>query len=151
MRGIVPRQEGQSIAYMVSRCLRQRGLELLTFVAMVNHLEEKNAVNFACLSKEIPGEFSYKELPTKAHNIPSMRTDGFSSKSATLMIPLLMVPETRAPASTAPPNSHTVAMAMACIMVRDREETDVAKELATSLAPIFQASRKENIMPKAKM
>jgi hypothetical protein len=57
---------------------------------------------------------------------------------------------------------------MACFIVRDLEETDVAKELATSLAPrlvsyhsglevsaaslpIFQASRKAKMVVMAKM
>jgi hypothetical protein len=58
-------------------------------------------------------------------------------------------------------------MSMACFMVRDREETDVPNELATSLAPgesvfdgmesvfenipMFQASRQANMTVKAKM
>lgn len=42
-------------------------------------------------------------------------------------------------------------MVMAWIIVKDLEETEVAKELATSLAPIFQASRKANMHPRAKM
>jgi hypothetical protein len=39
---------------------------------------------------------------------------------------------------------------MACNMVKDRELTEVAKEFATSLAPMFQASRKAKTiaMPK---
>lgn len=54
------------------------------------------------------------------------------------------------PTSTAPRNSITVAIHMACQRVNDREDTDVAKELATSLAPMFHASRKARIRPKAK-
>jgi len=48
------------------------------------------------------------------------------------------------------PNSITEAMIMACFIVNDREETDVAKEFATSLAPIFHASRKAKIIANAK-
>jgi hypothetical protein len=71
------------------------------------------------------------------------------------------------PTPTAPANSITVAIIIACFIVSDLDETDVAKELATSLAPgegqmcsdtevlgyipIFQASRNANIMPMAKM
>ncbi len=55
------------------------------------------------------------------------------------------------PTSRAPRNSVNEAMTMACGRVKDRDETDVAKELATSLAPMFHASRKAKIMPKAKM
>jgi len=51
-----------------------------------------------------------------------------------------IVSETRAPTAIAPENSMTEAIIMACFMVKDLEETEVAKELATSLAPMFQAS-----------
>ena len=47
------------------------------------------------------------------------------------MIPFLMVPETRAPTSTAPKNSKIEAARMACFIVSDRDETAGAKELAT--------------------
>lgn len=40
---------------------------------------------------------------------------------------------------------------MACFMVKERDETEVANELATSLAPMFQASRKANSIAIAKM
>lgn len=40
---------------------------------------------------------------------------------------------------------------MACFKVRDLEDTEVANELATSFAPIFQASKNENIIAIAKM
>jgi hypothetical protein len=42
-------------------------------------------------------------------------------------------------------------MHMACFMVRDLEETEVAKEFATSFAPIFQASRNAKINEMAKI
>lgn len=44
----------------------------------------------------------------------------------------------------------TAPMAIAWIKVKDLDETDVANEFATSLAPMFQASRKAKIKPKAK-
>ena len=47
------------------------------------------------------------------------------------MIPFLIVPDTRAPTSTAPRNSKTAAAKIACFRVRDRDETAGAKELAT--------------------
>lgn len=47
------------------------------------------------------------------------------------MIPFLIVPETRAPTRTAPRNSSTAAARIACFMVREREETAGANELAT--------------------
>ena len=40
---------------------------------------------------------------------------------------------------------------MACQYFKDRDETEVAQELATSLAPIFQASRKAKMVPSAKI
>lgn len=51
------------------------------------------------------------------------------------MMRLRRVSATREPTDTEPPNSATAAMAIACFMVRERDETEVAKELATSLAP----------------
>ena len=50
-----------------------------------------------------------------------------------------MVSATRDPTDALPLNSHTAAMSMACFMVREQEETDVPKELATSLAPKMSA------------
>jgi hypothetical protein len=42
-------------------------------------------------------------------------------------------------------------MVMAWIKVKDLEETEVANALATSLAPMFQASRKAKNNPITKM
>jgi len=56
------------------------------------------------------------------------------------LILLLIVSETRAPTSSAPRNSMNVATTMACGSVREREDTEVAKEFATSFAPMFHAS-----------
>lgn len=55
------------------------------------------------------------------------------------------------PTRTAPRNSVQEAINMACNMVKDRDETDVANEFATSLAPMFHASRKARIRPMAKI
>jgi hypothetical protein len=79
-----------------------------------------------------------------------------------------MVSVTRAPTVIAPRNSIMLAMSMACLNVREREATEVAKELATSLAPecvseqkgamllnrliylpMFHASRNAKIVPMA--
>jgi hypothetical protein len=101
---------------------------------------------------------SHVEEPIKAHIIPNIRTSGWLRKLSTLTIdrnyqlllapksdhapryilPILlrMVSATRAPTVTAPANSMTLAIIIACINVRDREETEVAKEFATSLAPM---------------
>lgn len=42
-------------------------------------------------------------------------------------------------------------MHIACCIVRDLKETELAKEFVTSFAPIFQASRKQKIIPIAKI
>lgn len=51
------------------------------------------------------------------------------------MICVRMVWATLSPTAMLPLNSQIEAIAIACFKVRDLEETDVAKELATSLAP----------------
>ena len=94
---------------------------------------------------------SQVEDPIKAHIIPSMRIAGCFWKADTLRILFRIVSATRDPTRTAPANSITVAMSMACFIVKDREETEVAKELATSFAPMFHASKKAKSMPIAKM
>jgi len=90
---------------------------------------------------------SQVEDPTKAQTIPNIKTAGWASKASTLTILFLIVSATRPPTKRAPPNSITEAIIIACIRVSEREETEVAKELATSFAPIFQASyqRKESM------
>jgi hypothetical protein len=65
---------------------------------------------------------------------------GSFSKASGETIFVRTVSDTRAPTVTAPVNSITVATIMAWVRVSDREDTDVAKEFATSLAPIFHAS-----------
>lgn len=78
---------------------------------------------------------SHTDDPTMAQTIPSMSTDGSDSKSSVEMTLVRIVSVTWAPTAMAPANSMQEAMTMACFNVRDREATDVAKELATSLAP----------------
>jgi hypothetical protein len=51
------------------------------------------------------------------------------------MILVRIVSATRLPTETLPANSQTEAMAMACFMVNDLDETEVANEFATSFAP----------------
>jgi len=77
----------------------------------------------------------YKEDEITAQVIPSMRTAGSCSKYLVEMILVRMVSATRAPTAIEPVNSMAEAIIIACIIVREREETEVAKELATSLAP----------------
>jgi hypothetical protein len=57
---------------------------------------------------------------------------------------------TRAPRRTAPRNSAIAARMTACHNLSEREDTDVANELATSFAPILYASRKAKMKPIAK-
>ena len=110
---------------------------------MTNVVETGNPIFVATVSQV--------DEPIKAHIMPSMSIAGCCSKADTLRILLRMVSATRDPTRTAPANSITVAISIACFMVREREETDVAKELATSFAPMFQASRKAKSMLIAKM
>lgn len=83
-----------------------------------------------------------------------MRTVGSASNALVLRILLRIVSATRAlvmsetmklsefiqetcPTPTAPANSITVAIIIACFIVKDLEDTDVAKLFATSFAPEF--------------
>lgn len=47
-------------------------------------------------------------------------------------------------------NSKTAAHPIACLIVKLLLDTDVAKALATSFAPIMNASRVQKMTPKAK-
>jgi hypothetical protein len=78
----------------------------------------------------------YVADPTIAQVMASMRTEGSDSKSLVEMTLVRMVSVTRDPTSIAPANSMTEAMHMACLRVSEREATEVAKELATSFAPV---------------
>jgi hypothetical protein len=69
-----------------------------------------------------------------------MRTEGSFSNSFTAMILVRIVSATRAPTPIDPLTSQTVASIIATGKVMDREETDVAQELATSLAPMIRVS-----------
>lgn len=64
----------------------------------------------------------------------------------TSAMPLRMVLVTCEPSKTAPRNSKTPARITACLIVRAFAPTEVAKALATSLAPIPKAAKKA---PKA--
>ena len=94
---------------------------------------------------------SQVEDPIQAQIMPSMRIAGCCSKGDTLRILLQALSATRLLTRTAPAISIVIAMSIACLTVKDREETKVPNELATSFAPMFQASRKAKNMPMAKM
>ena len=70
-----------------------------------------------------------------AHIRLSRRTCGWSSKWRGSTILLRTVSATRSPTATLPANSQTDAIIMACFKVSDLDDTEVANELATSLAP----------------
>lgn len=88
--------------------------------------------------------------------MPNIKTDGSASKALVERILPRIVSATRAlkmcqfqhysyigiveqkyPTPTAPPNSIAVAIIIACFIVNDLEETEVAKEFATSFAPVL--------------
>ena len=77
----------------------------------------------------------------RAHMKPDMSRSGRELKVEMLMIPSLTVLVVLAPSRMAPPNSVKMAMHTACHSLRDREPTDVAKELATSFAPAATRSK----------
>ena len=83
--------------------------------------------------------------PTSAQPMASIRVAGAGLKVSRSKIPLLIVPVTREPSATAPRNSVPEARTPACHILRVRAATDVAYELATSLAP-FEADDKTKAM-----
>jgi hypothetical protein len=75
------------------------------------------------------------EEPKMVHIMARSRTAGELWKWLGSIIFVRIVSATREPTATLPANSHTAAMHIACFIVKDLDETDVANELATSLAP----------------
>lgn len=84
---------------------------------------------------------------TRAQVKASISTPALPLKSEREIMPFLMVEATRAPTRTAPRNSHKAAAMQACRRVSDLDETEVAKELATSLAPMLKASKAQKMVP----
>ncbi|KAJ1639428.1 hypothetical protein T492DRAFT_936884 [Pavlovales sp. CCMP2436] len=78
-----------------------------------------------------------------------MRTAGMCVKHAGLEMPLRIVSETWLPRSTAPLNSKMAAITIALRMVSALEPIEVAKALATSLAPMPKAVKKAKRPPRA--
>src|SRR2546430_17540655 len=64
--------------------------------------------------------------------MPSISIAGCCSETKTLRILLRIVSAKREPTRTAPLKSVTVAFRIACFIVSEGEETEVAKELAIS-------------------
>jgi hypothetical protein len=83
--------------------------------------------------------------PTSAHPMASIRVAGTGLKVSRAKIPLLIVPVTRDPRATAPKNSVKQARIPACHIFNVLAATDVAYELATSLAP-FEADEATKAM-----
>ena len=76
-----------------------------------------------------------------AHMRLRSSTCGWPSYRSGLTMPLRTVSATRSPTDTLPASSQTEAIIMACLRVSDLEDTEVAKELATSLAPTRRCQR----------
>merc|ERR1712093_896033 len=93
---------------------------------------------------------SHEALTTRAQVKARSCTPALPSKMSELMMPFLIVSAVRAPTATAPANSMTAAASVACFIVSDLDATDVANELATSLAPMLNASRAAKMVPMAK-
>jgi hypothetical protein len=94
---------------------------------------------------------THNDEPMREHMNPSMRCCGIPSNKLTLTIPSLMVEVVEPPSSKAPPNSVKIAIAQAAGRVMALEPTDVAKEFATSFAPIPNASKNAKAIPSAKI
>ena len=75
------------------------------------------------------------EDPIMAHIMASISTAGSASYKCGSMILSRTVSATREPTLIDPASSMQAAISIACLSVRDREETEEANELATSLAP----------------
>merc|ERR1719453_2909096 len=90
------------------------------------------------------------QMPTEkmTQKQPYMRSGGLSRKASSSAMPLRMVFTTSPPRKVAPMNSMTTAMAHAWRMVSAFEPTDVAKALATSLAPMPKAAKKAERPPR---
>lgn len=84
--------------------------------------------------------------PIKAVVIVNINTAGSFLNTAISTILFLIVSDTREPTNTAPKNSMIAAKIIACQYFKDLDETDEEKEFATSLAPMFQASKNAKIM-----
>lgn len=79
---------------------------------------------------------SHVALPASAQPIARMRTPGEGLKRSMVMMPFLMVPVTRLPRATAPTNSVIIDKKPTWGIVKVRAATEVAYELAMSLAPL---------------
>lgn len=86
---------------------------------------------------------------TIAQTKPSSCTPTLPWNALEEMMPDLIVSAVRAPTATAPVNSMIEAARAACFIVNDLDATDVANELATSLAPMLYASRSAKMVPIA--
>ena len=72
--------------------------------------------------------------------IPMTKVCGVVANKAGLTIFVLRVDVTSCPNKTAPRNSNTPAIMIACLRVIALEPTEVPMALATSFAPKFQAT-----------
>jgi hypothetical protein len=83
---------------------------------------------------------SHEAEAVRAHVKARSWTPALPLKTVREMIPFLMVPATLEPTRTAPRNSHRPAAIQAWRRVREREATEVAKELRISLMSLAGVS-----------
>ena len=95
-------------------------------------------------------KLSQKAAATMTEKKPHKKRSGVLAKVSGLAMPPLMVSVTEAPSSTAPPNSQKAATIRAWGIVRALAPTELAKALATSLAPMPKAQAKEKMHERAK-
>ena len=82
--------------------------------------------------------------------MPYMRRSGVSVKASLLVRPPLIVSTTPAPMSTEPRNSQMPATTIACFIVSALAPTEEPNALATSFAPMPQATKRERKMEQTK-
>jgi hypothetical protein len=90
-------------------------------------------------------------LPTSAQPMTSMKVGGAGTNLSKPNTPDLIVEVTLEPSATAPRNSVKHARIPACHIFRVRAATDVAYELATSLAPLEADEKTKAIVVKARI
>lgn len=98
-----------------------------------------------CFVGIIRGVMKVKE--TSNRKKLTIKSSGAAAYILGSTIPPLMVSVVLAPRKKAPPNSQKQAMIKAWARVIEPEPTEVAKALATSLAPIPKASMKAKKIP----
>ena len=94
---------------------------------------------------------SHRPDESIAQSIMYISNSGEYVYASTLAIPLRIVDVTPEPSSMAPPNSKIAATMTACRSDSALEPTEVANELATSLAPIPHATKRARKIEQTKI